>query len=36
VEKKNPRWDSEEEGDATEEADKIRAFLGEHAYFIYK
>jgi hypothetical protein len=36
VERKNPRWDLEEEDDAAEEADKIRVFPEEPMYFIYK
>jgi hypothetical protein len=36
--KENPRWDLEEEDDAAEKVgnEGIRAFLGEHVYFIYK
>jgi hypothetical protein len=38
VERKNPRWDLEEEDDAAEKADNegIRVFPGEPVYFIYK
>jgi hypothetical protein len=38
VERKNPRWDLEEEDDAAEKADNewIRVFPGELVYFIYK
>jgi hypothetical protein len=38
VERKNPRWDLEEEDDAAEEADNemIRVFLEDYVYFIYK
>jgi hypothetical protein len=36
VERKNPRWDLEGEDDEAEEADKIRVFPEEPAYFIYK
>jgi hypothetical protein len=38
VERKNPRWDLEEEDDAAEIDDNegIRVFLGKPVYFIYK
>jgi hypothetical protein len=38
VERKNPRWDLEEEDDAAEKGDNegIRGFPGELGYFIYK
>jgi hypothetical protein len=38
VERKNPRWDLEEEDDAAEKADNegIRVFPGEPVNFIYK
>jgi hypothetical protein len=38
VERKNPRWDLEEEDDAAEKADNegIRVFPSEPVYFIYK
>jgi hypothetical protein len=38
VERKNPRWDLEEEDDAAEKVgnEGIRVFLGKPAYFIYK
>jgi hypothetical protein len=38
VERKNPRWDLEEEDDAVEKADNegIRVFPDEPVYFIYK
>jgi hypothetical protein len=38
VERENPRWDLEEEDDATEKArnEGIRVFPGKLAYFIYK
>jgi hypothetical protein len=38
VERKNPRWDLEEEDNAAEKAhnEGIRVFPGKLAYFIYK
>jgi hypothetical protein len=38
VERKNPRWDLEEEDDAAEKVgnEGMRVFLGEPVYFIYK
>jgi hypothetical protein len=38
VERKNPRWDLEEEDDAAEKADNegFSVFPGELVYFIYK
>jgi hypothetical protein len=38
VERKNPRWDLEEEDDAVEKADNegIMVFPDEPVYFIYK
>jgi hypothetical protein len=38
LERKNPRWDLEEEDDAAETADNewIRVFPGKPVYFIYK
>jgi hypothetical protein len=38
MERKNPRWDLEEEDDMAEKADNegIRIFPGESVHFIYK
>jgi hypothetical protein len=38
VERKNPRWDLEEEDDAADKVgnEGIRVFCGEPMYFIYK